>query len=58
MLVKYNKVRLLELLQTIRRKQGKPLTGKQGQRTSIRKTIMTYRQTKYMNKHCQELLNK
>ena len=31
---KYNKdyIRLLELLQTIRGKQGKPLTGKQGQR--------------------------
>jgi len=48
---KYNKdyIRLLGLMQTIRGTQGRPLTGKQGQRDfeSERKTIMDYRQTKH-----------
>ena len=44
---KYNKdyIRLLELLQTIRGKQGKSLTGKQGQRDFDQKDY--YGQTKY-----------
>ena len=46
---------LLGLLQTVRGKQGQAITGNKDRGTSIRKTFMDYRQTKYIVKYCQEL---